>query len=515
MFPPSRVPPDPVAQLEAALADADRRYNEALTALDAAVPPPLAPPHPPPAPDEHQITPLNERWRVLPDAPDLGQGNWLARKLRAFVWGIVAPLFERQQAFNSVLVDHVNRAAPIDRATRESVDASLRFVDGQLQALARFHSALIVYAQQITPFVDTKDHALGGHARDLFVRYTRAMDGGLAGLSDELLKRWESMVAREQRYDAKVSALTDAHTTAHAELRSGIAVLQQATLTLKREMERLGQRLADRATAVPAPAQPGVVSSAGGESGANAEAGASGSRGREGGGAQAPSGQLDAWKYVGFEDRFRGSQDEIRARLEAYLPFFAGASDVLDIGCGRGEFLDLLRAQGISGRGLDLNHEMVEVCQARGLTAVEGDALSYLRGLPDGSLGGLLAAQVVEHLEPDYLLQMLEAAFHALRPGSTIILETINPACWFAFFSSYIRDITHVRPLHPDTLSYLLTANGFQQVTVRYSAPYPERDKLRHVHGDGLVEEAFNANVDKLNSLLFTYLDYAAIGVRL
>jgi O-antigen chain-terminating methyltransferase len=157
---------------------------------------------------------------------------------------------------------------------------------------------------------------------------------------------------------------------------------------------------------------------------------------------------------------------------------------------------------------------MVEVCRARGLDAVEGDALGYLRSLPDGSLGGLLAAQVVEHLEPGYLLQTLEAAYHALRPGSTIVLETINPACWFAFFSSYIRDITHVRPLHPDTLSYLLTANGFQRVTVRYSAPYPDADKLRLVPGDGPIEDAFNANVNKLNSLLFTHLDYAAIGVR-
>ena len=99
-------------------------------------------------------------------------------------------------------------------------------------------------------------------------------------------------------------------------------------------------------------------------------------------------------------------------------------------------------------------------------------------------------------------------------PGSTIILETINPACWFAFFSSYIRDITHVRPLHPDTLSYLLVANGFQKVRSRYSAPYPEADKLKRVAGEGLVEEALNFNVDKLNSLLFTYLDYAAVGMR-
>jgi O-antigen chain-terminating methyltransferase len=228
----------------------------------------------------------------------------------------------------------------------------------------------------------------------------------------------------------------------------------------------------------------------------------------------ATHGRFGAWKYVGFEDRFRGSRDEIRSRLEAYLPIFSGATDVLDIGCGRGEFLNLLREHGIGARGLDLNHEMVEVCRTQGLEAVEGDALGYLRSLPDQSLGGLFAAQLAEHLEPDYLLELLEEAFVKLRPGSAIVLETINVASWFAFFSSYIRDITHMRPLHPDTLSYLLTAHGFQEVTVRFSAPYPDRDKLVRVTGEGPVEDAINANADKLNALLFTDMDYAAIGRR-
>jgi len=200
---------------------------------------------------------------------------------------------------------------------------------------------------------------------------------------------------------------------------------------------------------------------------------------------------------------------------------FAGGSDVLDIGCGRGEFLALLRDHGITAKGVDVNRAMVEVCRQRGLDATGGDALSYLQSLPDGSLGGLIATQVVEHLEPQYLSALLDAAFAKLRAGSTIVLETINPACWFAFFESYIRDITHVRPLHPDTLKYLLLASGFLQAEIRYSAPYPEHDKLQAVTpGAGsdmsLVDwaETINANVDKINRLLFTWLDYAAIARR-
>ena len=189
------------------------------------------------------------------------------------------------------------------------------------------------------------------------------------------------------------------------------------------------------------------------------------------------------------------------------------------VGCGRGEFLDLLRQKGIRASGIDINPAMVDVCQAQGLTARAGDALAHLRQLPDASLGGVFASQVVEHLEPRYLTELLDVAFDKLRPGAPIVLETINPACWFAFFESYIRDLTHVRPVHPDTLRYLLVASGFQQVDITYRAPYPDADKLQPIHApDGSpltdVVETVNANAEKINRLLFTYLDYAAVGVR-
>ena len=232
------------------------------------------------------------------------------------------------------------------------------------------------------------------------------------------------------------------------------------------------------------------------------------------------TGVLDAYKYVGFENQFRGSQEVIRARLESYLPYFDGAADVLDVGCGRGEFLDLLAARGISGRGLDLNHEMVEVCRARGLDVAEGDVVTYLDGLPDASLGGLIAVQVVEHLQPGYLLRFLELAFHKLRPGAPIVLETLNPACWTAFFDSFIRDITHVWPLHPETLRYLVQASGFSSARIEYRSPVPPEDRLQVVVHDPAsaaaadFAETFNANVEKLNARMFTFLDYAIVGRR-
>ena len=457
---------------------ADRVYNEALTRLDAAIQKPRELPAPPRAYDEFQITALNERWELL--SLKRSEGNGWLRRVRRHVWGMVAPLFERQQAFNSAVVDHVNRNIAMQRETTRALEATIGILGDDHQRFIEFQTLLILYAQQITPYVDTKDRQVAG--------LMHGLAAGLSALGDELQKRWESLAAQQRRSEIRLD-------TQMGDVRSTLAVMQRAVQTLKRELERQGPI--------------GAI-------------GAEGAKGAEG----APT-TLNSYKYVGFEDHFRGSQHDIRERLSAYLPLFEGASDVLDVGCGRGEFLELLRDRGISARGVDVNEEMAAVSRDRGVDAVAGDALGYLLALPDGALGGLFAAQVVEHLEPDYLVRFLETAYHKLRPGSKIVLETINPACWYAFFSSYIRDITHVRPLHPDTLQYLVGASGFQKVAIRFSAPFPDESKLQPVlpqarrHPDGAEVNApafdavFNENVRKLNSLLFTHLDYATIGERL
>ena len=150
-----------------------------------------------------------------------------------------------------------------------------------------------------------------------------------------------------------------------------VATLYQATFTLKRELEAAARTLdAERAHR---------------RRGCSAARRCRPARGPAATGGTPSGGRaLDSWKYVGFEDRFRGPRDEIRQRQADYVPEFAGARDVLDVGCGRGEFLDLLREAGVRARGLDLNHEMVEVCRARGLVADETDVLSFLLATGDG-----------------------------------------------------------------------------------------------------------------------------------
>ena len=458
-------------------AEADRRYNDALTALDSAVLNVPDLPELPPAYDERQIAPLNSAWDIggAPPARDGIKG-----RLARFVWGIVGPIFQKQLTFNSTVVDHLNRNVAAHRESRHALDRMLAIAQAEAAYLRAYHSRLILYLQQITAYVDTKDRETAGRAL--------VVNAAVNALAEDVAKRRESLEAREQRFEGRVSSLT----AAHEELRTLIGVVQQATLTMKRELERMAASSFQLPASSLQPPPSTLQQPA----------------------AFAPA--LDAYKYVGFEDQFRGSQETIRARLASYLPYFENANGVLDVGCGRGEFLDLLKSKGIGARGLDLNHEMVEVCRARGLDVAEGDVVAYLDGQPDASIGGLFAAQVVEHLQPAYLLRFLELAAHKLKPGAPIVLETLNPACWTAFFDSFIRDITHVWPLHPETLRYLVLASGFSSAQIEYRSPVAPEDRLETAVAaadlDASLVDAFNANVEKLNARMFTFLDYAIAG---
>jgi O-antigen chain-terminating methyltransferase len=279
-----------------------------------------------------------------------------------------------------------------------------------------------------------------------------------------------------------------------SELRQRLALTEQRLLALKREFESADGRTRDVATSS------GDIPFAG---------------------------SVDAVTYVAFEDQFRGSQDAVRSRLEDYVPILAAQSDVVDIGCGRGELLTLLKERGVPARGVDVSPAMVELCRDRGLDVELGDGLSYLERQADGSVGGLVAIQVVEHFTPAYLARFLETAFHKMRSGSPLLLETINSACWMAFFETYLRDLTHRQPLHPDTLRHLVQATGFTHVDVQFRAPVTDADRLDRVPapaeslpGSGLgahlseLASVVNLHADKLNRLLFSSMDYVVVARR-
>jgi len=318
-------------------------------------------------------------------------------------------------------------------------------------AHAEFTSALIGFAQRIDRLADSKDRlyaSLGNTRADLLLE---AMD-----------KRLETVRLGLRKMQHRVDGMDSSLTLARAELHG------------------LDGRIAGNSETPLTPAPPSLSTS------------------------------FEPEHYLAFEEKFRGSSDELRARLRDYVPYFEGRAPVLDLGCGRGEFLELLKDAGIDAKGIDGNREMVHACRDKGLVAEVGDIIATVSGARSGEAGGIFAAQVIEHLPPTVIRKFLGDCYRALRTDGRIVLETVNPESVVAFVAFY-RDLTHQKPLHPETLEFMLRAVGFREVEIRYSSPVSERARLLRVT-DG--NDTLNQNFEKLNALLYGDLDYAVIGAK-
>jgi SAM-dependent methyltransferase len=208
--------------------------------------------------------------------------------------------------------------------------------------------------------------------------------------------------------------------------------------------------------------------------------------------------------YFAFESRMRGSVESIRERQRRYVDDFRSAAPVLDVGCGRGELLALLREAGIEARGIDADADMVAYARGEELDVEQADLVQYLEGLEDRSLGGIFMGQVVEHLPAATLVHALRLAAAKLRPGGLLVAETINPLSPIAL-RNYFADLTHAQPLVPETLELLARQAGFAESEIRFLNEPAER----------LTEPddpVIAANVRRLNELLFAPLDYALVA---
>jgi O-antigen chain-terminating methyltransferase len=231
---------------------------------------------------------------------------------------------------------------------------------------------------------------------------------------------------------------------------------------------------------------------------------------------EGPAG-ADAFDYGGFEERFRGAEEVVQARQRAYLPLFAGRDRVVDLGCGRGEFLALLHASNVGAVGVDGDLDMVLASRDKGLEVHHDDLFAFLERQPDGSLGGIFAAQVIEHLPPAKIIALVGLVLRKLAPGAPVVLETPNPGCLTIFANSFYMDFTHVRPVHPDAMRFLLEAAGYEDVDVRYSSPVDEAVRFPDLPDTVAGAEfaaRFNRAVDHANALLYGCQDYAVIGRR-
>jgi O-antigen chain-terminating methyltransferase len=227
---------------------------------------------------------------------------------------------------------------------------------------------------------------------------------------------------------------------------------------------------------------------------------------------ETPAAAID---YLGFEERFRGSSDEIASRQAEYLDYFFERGEVLDVGCGRGEFLAMLRERGTTARGVDLDEQMVARCREQGLKADCAEAVEFLNRQPDGAFGGVFMSQVVEHLPTDHLVTLLDAIGRKTSDGAVLIIETINPESLAVLMRWFWLDPTHVRLVHPETLQYFIEQAGFTIKTVQFRRQVPDEEllptlTLRDIAGEELT--TYNEAITQVNARLFGPLDYFVVG---
>jgi O-antigen chain-terminating methyltransferase len=213
--------------------------------------------------------------------------------------------------------------------------------------------------------------------------------------------------------------------------------------------------------------------------------------------------------YVSFEDRFRGSREDIKERLRMYLPILEEAKlgtvdgPILDVGCGRGEWLELLYEHGLRGLGVDVNRVLIEQCRQQGLEVVESDALAYLRSLPDSTVGAVTGFHIIEHLAFDVMIKLLDETVRVLKSGGVAIFETPNPENILVGSYAFYLDPTHRNPLPSAVIKFLGEARGLCRVEIMNLHPHPEACR---------VEEAGLEVAKRFNEYFYGPRDYAMVG---
>jgi O-antigen chain-terminating methyltransferase len=216
-----------------------------------------------------------------------------------------------------------------------------------------------------------------------------------------------------------------------------------------------------------------------------------------------PALSVSGFDYAAFAERFRGSEEYVKAGQQVYVPYFAGRTRVLDLGCGRGEFLELLRDAGVEARGIDLSAESVTRCRTKRLDAEVADLFTYLAAQPQGSLSGIFCAQVVEHLPPERLPELIRLAARSLESGGIIAIETPNPECLAIFATHFYLDPTHTRPVPYALLMFYLEEFGVGNIEVKRLSPAVDS------------MPSLSTLPNEFRTAFFDGLDYAVVGRKL
>ncbi|WP_424357241.1 class I SAM-dependent methyltransferase [Methanocella sp. MCL-LM] len=220
--------------------------------------------------------------------------------------------------------------------------------------------------------------------------------------------------------------------------------------------------------------------------------------------------------YLAFYNHFRSPPDVLKQHQSLFLDCFGGCHNVLDIGCGRGEFLEVLRDAGIPATGVDMDPDMVRLCRTHGLQVEETDGVSYLE--QHEGIDGIFMDQVIEHLEPQYLTRLIGLCHYKMLQGGRIVVKTINPLS-IATFTDFYLDLTHTNAIHPEALKFIMRHAGFSEIGIKYLARTPDSKRLEKIDAEDEVSKRFpafatsyNNNIEILNNLIFGAEDYAIIA---
>ncbi len=416
----------------------------------------------------------------------------VSRGLRFFTFpqtqfnsGIVAALVRVEEMFADMnrnmvvlgqnLADRRRREEALEQKVAElqGSNAELRRKVEESESNMSFLIALLrKQADELEARTSAAMEELRGNVRASLAEASHATEGSLAEVSRSVNLAFEEVRHDIGRVEKGVSAVQE-------RFWEDLAVIQQK---LDAELRLIRQRLlalgSSGTVAAPQESSPRAVA------------------------ATAPA----AFDYSHFENRFRGPEETIKKRQAFYLPILKDAAPVLDVACGRGEMLELLREQGIAARGVDLDSDMIERCKAKHLSVERADALTYLEAQPGNSLGAVFSAQFIEHLPATAYGKLIALAFSKLRPGGRLIFETQNPECLAIFSQSFYLDPTHVRPVPAAQVKFLMEEAGFRDIRVHYLSPSRDAGlpELPSLPGDKVWTDA----AEKFNETYFRYMDY-------
>lgn len=331
-------------------------------------------------------------------------------------------------------------------------------------------------------------------------------NAALLHVLDQIIEKWMANRGAIDSIDEQLSDLRQIHNTLIDGMLADIQSIRQKigehaaktdtayyeSLALKRDLEK-------------------ILKGAGDVSGVPAASGAD---------VSAPRESIDEGAYYLFERFHREDSESLGKKQAEYFHFFTGKEKILDVGCGRGEFLAFLKEKSVEACGVDSNRVMVESCREKGLKVECADLIDYLTGIDDDTFGGMFCSQVVEHLSAQRITAFIKLAWSKLRPGGTIVVETLNPLSLAGMTEHFYRDFTHTTPVHPETLAFLMESSGFTDVRIKYKSPPDAERLLRKIDGVGASDEnretyeILNENIKKLNSMLFGFQEYVVIAEK-